>query len=124
MVQRDVVKLNLYQQIQRSKMKIITNILIPILAVGGVGMAVYTSMVEDKLVKENMRIADSLRVEVNKYHQQYDSLVVVANKMDTEIAEQEHKIDSLKHRPPVIIKTPQISNADTAVHFLKDFIKE
>jgi hypothetical protein len=49
---------------------------------------------------------------------------VVAKKLDSEIAEQEHKIDSLKHKPPVVIKTPQIKDADSAVSFLKDFIEE
>ena len=100
------------------------NILIPIIAIGGVGMAIYSSMMVDDRVTENMRIADSLRAEVNKYHQQYDSLLVVANKLDSQIAEQENKIDSLKKRPPVIKTTPQINNADSAVHFLKDFIRE
>lgn len=100
------------------------NILIPVIAIGGVGMAIYSSMMVDDRVTENMRIADSLRAEVNKYHQQYDSLLVVANKLDSEIAEQENKIDSLKKRPPVIKTTPQINNADSAVHFLKDFIRE
>jgi uncharacterized coiled-coil DUF342 family protein len=103
---------------------IIMNILVPIIAIGGVGMAIYSSMMIDDRVTENMRIADSLRAEVNKYHHQYDSLLVVANKLDSEIAEQENKIDSLKKRPPVIKTTPQINNADSAVHFLKDFIKE
>lgn len=103
---------------------LLTNIIIPVIAVGGVGMAIYTSMIEDPRIAENMRVADSLRAEVNKYHQQYDSLLVVANKLDTQIADQEHKIDSLKHKPPIIIKTPQINNADSAVSFLKDFIKE
>ena len=103
---------------------ILTNIIVPVIAIGGVGMAIYTSMIEDPRIAENMRVADSLRAEVNKYHQQYDSLLVVARGLDTQIANQEHKIDSLKHRPPVIIKTPQIKDADSAVHFLKDFIKE
>lgn len=100
------------------------NIIVPVIAIGGVGMAIYSSMMEDERVTENMRIADSLRAEVNKYHQQYDSLLVVANKLDSQIAEQENKIDSLKKRPPVIKTTPQINNADSAVHFLKDFIRE
>ncbi len=103
---------------------LLTNIIIPAIAIGGVGMVIYTSMIEDPRVAENMRVADSLRAEVNKYHQQYDSILVVAKKLDSEIAEQEHKIDSLKHKPPVIIKTPQIKDADSAVSFLKDFIKE
>ena len=103
---------------------LLTNIIIPAIAIGGVGMAIYTSMIEDPRVAENMRVADSLRAEVNKYHQQYDSILVVAKKLDSEIAEQEHKIDSLKHKPPVIIKTPQIKDADSAVSFLKDFIEE
>ena len=103
---------------------LLTNIIIPVIAIGGVGMAIYTSMLEDPRISENMRVADSLRAEVNKYHQQYDSLLVVAKKLDTQIANQENKIDSLKKKPPVIIKTPQISNTDSAVSFLKDFIKE
>jgi uncharacterized coiled-coil DUF342 family protein len=103
---------------------IIMNILIPVIAIGGVGMAIYSSMMVDDRVTENMRIADSLRAEVNKYHHQYDSLLIVAGELDSKIANQESKIDSLKKRPPVIKTTPQINNADSAVHFLKDFIKE
>ena len=104
---------------------LITNIVIPIIAIGGVGMAIYTSMIEDPRIAENMRVADSLRAEVNKYHQQYDSLLTVANNMDKKIEEQGCKIDSLRKRPPVIIKpNPPITNGDEAVSFLKDFIKE
>jgi hypothetical protein len=50
--------------------------------------------------------------------------LIVAGELDSKIANQESKIDSLKKRPPVIKTTPQINNADSAVHFLKDFIKE
>jgi len=104
---------------------LLTNIIIPVIAVGGVGMAIYNTLLEDERVTENMRIADSLRAEVNKYHQKYDSLLLVAKKLDTQIASQEHKIDSLRKRPPVIIKpNPPITNGDEAVSFLKDFIKE
>jgi hypothetical protein len=103
---------------------LIVKIVVGILMFGGIGMAIYNSMLIDDQVKENMRIADSLRAEVNKYHQQYDSLLIVADELDSKIANQESKIDSLKKRPPVIKTTPQISNADSAVHFLKDFIKE
>jgi uncharacterized coiled-coil DUF342 family protein len=103
---------------------IILKIVVGILMFGGIGMAIYNSMLIDDQVKENMRIADSLRAEVNKYHQQYDSLLIVADELDSKIANQESKIDSLKKRPPVIKTTPQINNADSAVHFLKDFIKE
>jgi uncharacterized coiled-coil DUF342 family protein len=103
---------------------IILKIVVGILMFGGIGMAIYNSMLIDDQVKENMRIADSLRAEINKYHQQYDSLLIVADELDSKIANQESKIDSLKKRPPVIKTTPQINNADSAVHFLKDFIKE
>jgi uncharacterized coiled-coil DUF342 family protein len=103
---------------------IILKIVVGILMFGGIGMAIYNSMLIDDQVKENMRIADSLRAEINEYHQQYDSLLIVADELDSKIANQESKIDSLKKRPPVIKTTPQINNADSAVHFLKDFIKE
>jgi uncharacterized coiled-coil DUF342 family protein len=103
---------------------LIVKIVVGILMFGGIGMAIYNSMLIDDQVKENMRIADSLRAEINKYHQQYDSLLIVADELDSKIANQESKIDSLKKRPPVIKTTPQINNADSAVHFLKDFIKE
>jgi uncharacterized coiled-coil DUF342 family protein len=103
---------------------IILKIVVGILMFGGIGMVIYNSMLIDDQVKENMRIADSLRAEINEYHQQYDSLLIVADELDSKIANQESKIDSLKKRPPVIKTTPQINNADSAVHFLKDFIKE
>lgn len=103
---------------------LIVKIVLGILIVGGVALAAYNTYLSDEQVKENMRIADSLRAEVNKYHHQYDSLLIVAGELDSKIANQESKIDSLKKRPPVIKTTPQINNADSAVHFLKDFIKE
>ena len=76
------------------------NILIPVIAIGGVGMAIYSSMMEDERVTENMRIADSLRAEVNKYHQKYDSLLVIAAQLDAKVADGERRLDSLKKHPP------------------------
>lgn len=127
MVQLDVVKQKWYQQIQRDNMikNIITNILVPILTVGGVGMAFYSSMMENEKVIENMRIADSLRVEVNKYHQKYDSLLVIAGKLDAKIADEERRIDSLRKHPPIARQPkPPIQTPDSAVNFLNDFIKD
>lgn len=105
---------------------IITNIIVPVIAVAGVGMAIYDSMVEDPRIAENMRIADSLRAEATKYKLQYDSLLMVAAQQDLAIATQKQKIDSLKKNPPVIVKktSPPVTNSNEAVQFLEDFIKE
>lgn len=103
----------------------ILKIIFGILVVGGVALAAYDSFLLDDRVKENMRIADSLRAEVNKYHQRYDSLLVVAGKLDQKIEDEERRIDSLKKRPPVIREPkPPIVTADSAVNFLEDFIKD
>ena len=93
--------------------------------VGGIGLAIYNSMLVDDRVTENMRIADSLRAEVNKYHQKYDSLLVVAGKLDAKIAEEEQRIDSLKKNPPKPRPSkPPIATSDSAVNFLNEFIKD
>jgi hypothetical protein len=77
----------------------------------------------DNKVNEHLRIADSLRLEVNKYHKQYDSLLVVANKLDSSLANQAENVKIIK-KSFIVYKTPPINNADTAVKFLQDFIKE
>jgi hypothetical protein len=104
---------------------LIVKIILGILMFGGIGLAIYNSMLVDDRVTENMRIADSLRAEVNKYHQKYDSLLVVAGKLDAKIADEERRVDSLKRNPPKPrpSKTP-ISTPDSASNFLNDFIKD
>jgi hypothetical protein len=77
----------------------------------------------DSKVNENLRIADSLRLEVNKYHKQYDSLLIIANKLDSSLANQAENVTIIK-KSFIVYKTPPINNADTAVKFLQDFIKE
>jgi ribosomal protein S13 len=104
---------------------LIVKIVVGILMVGGIGLAIYNSMLVDDRVSENMRIADSLRAEVNKYHQKYDSLLVVAAQLDSKIVEDERRIDSLKKNPPIRREPkPTIVRVDSAVNFLNDFIKD
>lgn len=98
---------------------ILTNIIIPIIAIGGVGMAIYTSMIEDPRIAENMRVADSLRAEVNKYHQQYDSLLIVAGNLNKKMEDQQRKIDSLKTHPPKPPKPkPPVTEVQDAIDVL------
>lgn len=125
MVQQDVVKQKWYQLIQRNNMikSIITNIIIPVIAVGGVGMAIYSSLMQDDRVAENMRIADSLRAEVNMYHQKYDSILVVAQLLDSAVTHQEETVKIVK-QTFIKYKTPPINHSDSAVKFLEEFIKE
>lgn len=125
MVQQDVVRQKWYQLIQRSNMikTIIMNILIPIIAIGGVGMAIYSSLMQDDRVTENMRIADSLRAEVNKYHQKYDSILVVAQLLDSAVTHQEETVKIVK-QTFIKYKTPPINHSDSAVKFLEEFIEE
>ncbi len=93
--------------------------------IGGISLAIYNSMLVDGRVTENMRIADSLRAEVNKYHQKYDSLLVVAAQLDSKIVEGERKLDSLKKNPPKPrTPTPPKQTSTEALEFLKDFIKD
>jgi ribosomal protein S13 len=104
---------------------IIMNILIPVIAIGGVGMAIYSSMMEYERVTENMRIADSLRAEVNKYHQKYDSLLVIAAQLDAKVAEGERRLDSLKKHPPTPKPPkPPKQTPNEALEFLKEFIED
>jgi hypothetical protein len=77
----------------------------------------------ESAVNEKIRIADSLRVEVNKYHKQYDSLLIIANRIDSALANQEDRVKIVK-KSFIVYKTPPINNTDTAVKFLQDFIKE
>ena len=101
------------------------NILIPVIAIGGVGMAIYSSMMVDDRVTENMRIADSLRVEVTKYHQKYDSLLVIADQLGVKIADGERRLDSLKKHPPTPRPPkPPKQTPTEALEFLNDFIKD
>lgn len=125
MVQQGVVKQKWYQLIQRNNMikSIITNIIVPVIAVGGVGMAIYSSLMQDDRVAENMRIADSLRAEVNMYHQKYDSILVVAQLLDSAVTHQEETVKIVK-QTFIKYKTPPINHSDSAVKFLEEFIKE
>jgi len=125
MVQQGVVKQKWYQLIQRNNMikSIITNIIVPVIAVGGVGMAIYSSLMQDDRVAENMRIADSLRAEVNMYHQKYDSILVVAQLLDSAVTHQEETVKIVK-QTFIKYKTPPINHSDSAVKFLEEFIEE
>ncbi len=102
---------------------IIMNVFIPVIAVGGVGMAIYSSLMQDDRVAENMRIADSLRAEVNMYHQKYDSILVVAQLLDSAVTHQEETVKIVK-QTFIKYKTPPINHSDSAVKFLEEFIKE
>lgn len=102
---------------------ILTNIIIPVIAIGAIGFTIYSSMMQDDKVTENMRIADSLRAEVNKYHQKYDSILVVAQLLDSAVTHQEETVKIVK-QTFVKYKTPPINHSDSAVKFLEEFIKE
>lgn len=121
-----MVKQKWSQLILQNNMKpLIVNIIFGIIMFGGIGFAIYNSMLVDDRVTENMRIADSLRIEVDKYHQKYDSLLVVASKLDSKIADDEYIINTLKKNPPIRRKLkPTIVDVDSALNFLNDFIKD
>ena len=99
---------------------IITNIIVPFIAIGGVAMAIYNSMLLDQEVQEKMRIADSLRAEVQKYHAEYDKLCEVAKKQDAIIAEQKADLEEAKKRKP---KPPQPKPPVTEVQEAIDILK-
>jgi len=103
----------------------IVKLVLGILIVGGVVLAAYNSYIADEQVKENMRIADSLRAEVNKYHQKYDSLLVIAAELDAKVADSERRLDSIRKHPPTPKppRKPQ-PTPDAALEFLKDFIED
>ena len=121
-----VVKQKWSQLILQNNTKSLTvNIVSGIIMFGGIGIAIYNSLLVDDRVTENMRIADSLRIEVDKYHQKYDSLLVVASKLDSKIADDEYIINTLKKNPPIRRKLkPTIVDVDSALNFLNDFIKD
>lgn len=125
MVQLVVVRPRWYQLIRRNNMikSLLTNIIIPVIAIGGVGMAIYSSLMQDDKVTENMRIADSLRAEVNKYHQKYDSILVVAQLLDSAVTHQEETVKIVK-QTFIKYKTPPINHEDSAVKFIEEFIKD
>lgn len=115
-----------FQQIQQSNMikYVLLNVIFPIIAVGGVIMAVYGLLTtEDPRIKENLRIADSLRIENIKYQKQYDSVLTVIQKLDSAIANREERIRIIKDTF-IIYKTPPFNNLDSAAKFLKEFIEE
>lgn len=126
MEQRHVEKQKWFQQIQQSNMikYVLLNVIFPIIAVGGVIMAVYGLLTtEDPRIKENLRIADSLRIENIKYQKQYDSVLTVIQKLDSAIANREERIRIIKDTF-IIYKTPPFNNLDSAAKFLKEFIEE
>lgn len=104
---------------------LIVKIVLGIIIVGGVILAGYNTYLADEEVKENMRIADSLRAEVNKYHEKYDSLLVIAAQLDAKVADGERRLDSLKKHPPTPKPPkPPKQTPTEALEFLNDFIKD
>jgi hypothetical protein len=102
---------------------IVTNVIIPCIAVGGVCVAIYSSLIVDDRIDENKRITDSLRAEVNLYHQKYDSILLVSQLLDSAVTHQEEKVKIVK-QTFIKYKTPPINHSDSAVKFLEEFIKE
>lgn len=126
MEQRHVEKQKWFQQIQQNNMikYVLLNVLFPIIAVGGVIMTMYGLLTpEDPRIKENLRIADSLRIENIRYQKQYDSVLIIIQKLDSAIANREERIRVIKDTF-IIYKTPPFNNLDSAAKFLKEFIEE
>lgn len=100
-------------------LKIITNII----AIGGMIFTIYWAIQDDPRIAENMRTADSLRIEVNRYKHKYDSLSVVVNTLDSTIVNQEEKVRIIKDTF-IVYRTPPFNNSDSAYKYLQQFIRE
>lgn len=85
---------------------------------------VKNNQINDKIL-QNIRTADSLRNEINVYKQKYQTLLIMANKLDSTISVHEKTIAELKNRkPPEPPQTPKITELDSAVKFIRKFIRE
>jgi hypothetical protein len=86
-------------------------------------VAIYWSVNNENKIVESIRIADSLRIEVAKYNTQYDSILTIAKRTDSVLASKEENVRIVK-QSFIVYKTTPITNSDTAIKFLQDFIKE
>lgn len=100
----------------------IFNTLITILIIVGIGFAIYNSMYNDHQLNEQIKIADSLRGEVHKYNRQYDSLLLITYKLDSAIKDRKDRIIVIRDSF-VIYRNPPINNSDSAIRYIKDFIR-
>lgn len=106
MGQLDVVKQNLFQLNQRSKMETVKNVLVLMIGIAGMVFMAFTLGQEDPRIAENKRIIDSLHSEIVKNERRRDSLMAVIKNLDFEIQEQERVIDSLNKRKPTPLPQP------------------
>lgn len=120
-------KQNLFQHILKNNMnglyKNLAGLIILILLLSFAVFFVYKSINQDEIIKNNQRIADSLRIEVLHFNRKYDSLQIVANKLDTLIQNQEIKVVKLKEKF-VIYKSEEIKNPTEAYIYINKFIQE
>lgn len=120
-------KQNLFQHMLKNNMnglyKNLTGLIILILLLSFAIFFVYKSINQDEIIKNNQRIADSLRIEVLHFNRKYDSLQIVANKLDTLIQNQEIKVVKLKEKF-VIYKSEEIKNPTEAYIYINKFIQE
>lgn len=103
--------------------KKILNILVIVLILLFFGYFFYTLSQKNEIIKNNQKIVDSLRIEIVNYNKKYDSLQIVANKLDTLIQQQEVKVVTIKERF-IVYKTDEIKDPSEAYKYVIKFIQE
>ncbi len=120
-----MVKQKWFQPMEKNNLlsvQSIFNTLITILIIVGVIFAIHNSMYNDNGIDRQLKIADSLRGEVYKYNRQYDSLLLITHKLDSAIKDRKERIVIIRDSF-VIYRNPPINNSDSALRYIKDFIR-
>lgn len=104
-----------------SKSKIFACIVSFILGI--VSISIYDSYVQKLNIEKQLRVIDSLRIEINYKDAKYKSLKVQADSLDSAIVYAKNNVKTVIKTFPYF-KRPPVSNLDTATKFIRNFIKE
>lgn len=102
--------------------RVIYAVLIAVIVAFGISIIKNNSNT-DGILKENKRIVDSLEARVKVYQRQYDSLRVVATKLDSMIVRQEERLKNTRGSFGSY-KSGRITSSDSAFKYLLKFIRE
>jgi hypothetical protein len=101
---------------------IIENIFWIILIIGVCFTFYDLSRLHESITHDTRKI-DSLKAQMNVYRLKYDSLQIILTKLDSTVVNQEERVKIVK-QSFYLFKTPLISDSDSAVVYIKNFIRE
>ena len=90
---------------------------------GIVAYSMYDKYHTDIAIQRQLRITDSLRIEIEHKNDLNDSLIARGVALDYEIENTKARVDTI-YRSFTVYKRPPITEPDSATKFLKDFINE